>query len=82
MKCPKCQRENPEDARFCNGCGIELELACPKCGKANPPDSSFCNGCGYDLRKPAEAPPIDYTEPQSYTPKFRSNAKMSHKVAQ
>jgi len=25
MKCPKCQRENPEDASFCNGCGHNLK---------------------------------------------------------
>ena len=26
MKCPKCQFENPEDARFCMGCGHNLTL--------------------------------------------------------
>ena len=26
MKCPKCQHENPEDARFCMGCGNNLTL--------------------------------------------------------
>jgi len=30
----------------------------------------FCDGCGHDLTKPKQAPPIDYSEPQSYTPKF------------
>ena len=25
MKCPVCQRENPEDARFCNLCGYNLQ---------------------------------------------------------
>jgi len=52
MKCPKCQHENPSDARFCNACGQKLELACPECGKTNPPGSRFCNGCGHDLSKP------------------------------
>jgi predicted ATPase/class 3 adenylate cyclase len=54
MKCPKCQRENPEDAIFCNGCGQKLELACPECGKLNPPDSKFCNKCGHNLTLPSE----------------------------
>jgi class 3 adenylate cyclase len=35
-----------------------------------PVGAKFCNKCGHDLRKPSEAPPIDYSEPQSYTPKF------------
>jgi class 3 adenylate cyclase/tetratricopeptide (TPR) repeat protein len=30
----------------------------------------FCDGCGHDLTKPKEVPPIDYNQPQSYTPKF------------
>ena len=35
MKCPKCQHENPVDARFCNGCGHQLELACPEGARSN-----------------------------------------------
>ena len=55
MKCQKCQFENPEDAKFCNGCGHKLELACPECGKVNPPGSRFCNGCGHNLASPSES---------------------------
>jgi class 3 adenylate cyclase/tetratricopeptide (TPR) repeat protein len=51
MKCPKCQFDNPEGAKFCNECGNPLEITCPKCGKANPPGSKFCNGCGQKLEK-------------------------------
>ncbi|UCB50661.1 MAG: AAA family ATPase [Deltaproteobacteria bacterium] len=70
MKCPKCQFENPDGAKFCNECGGRLELACSQCGKANPPGSKFCNECGHDLKESAETPPIDFNQPQSYTPKF------------
>ncbi len=69
MKCPKCQFDNLEGAKFCNECGNKLELACPECGKVNPPGSKFCNECGHDLLKPKETPPVDYDQPQSYTPK-------------
>ena len=69
MKCPECHHENPEEAKFCNGCGHKLELACPKCGKANPHGSRFCNECGDELRKPADMPPMGLNRPQSYTPK-------------
>jgi hypothetical protein len=68
MDCPKCRHENTEDALFCNRCGQKLELACPKCKKVNPPGSSFCKGCGQDLRESKEPTPIDYDQPQSYTP--------------
>jgi len=70
MKCPKCQFENTEGAKFCNECGNKLEVACPACGKINSLGSKFCNGCGHDLRRPTVAPPIDYSKPKSYTPKF------------
>jgi hypothetical protein len=26
MKCPKCQHENPDDAKFCNECAHKLTL--------------------------------------------------------
>ena len=59
MRCPECQHENPEDARFCNGCGHKLELACPECGKFNPPGSRFCNGCGHKFSLEPEPSPKD-----------------------
>jgi len=58
MKCPKCQHENPDDAKFCNECANKLELVCPECGKANPLGSKFCNECAHNLAIPSpEAPP-------------------------
>ena len=49
MKCPKCQFENLETAKFCSECGSKLEIACPSCGKMNPLSSKFCNACGHSL---------------------------------
>ncbi len=69
MKCPKCQFENREGAKFCMECGSKLELACPQCGNVYKPGAKFCDECGQDLREPNEAPPVDYAQPQSYTPK-------------
>ena len=72
MKCPKCQFENPEESMFCGECGssMELEVICPNCGSKPPQGFKFCNKCGFDLRKTEETPPIDYNQPQSYTPKY------------
>ena len=70
MKCPKCQFENREDAEFCNKCGTKLEVACPKCDRVNAPGSIFCDKCGCALAETKVASPIDYSQPQKYTPKF------------
>ncbi len=69
MDCPKCRRQNPEDAIFCNGCGHKLEIECPKCGKANPPGSKFCNKCGNDISIPFATKEMrDTTETSQHAP--------------
>ena len=78
---PNCQHDNPDDAKFCNECAHRLELACPQCGKVNPPSSKFCNECAHDLTKPKEAPPIDFDQPQSYTPKFLADKILTNRSA-
>ena len=50
MKCPKCQFENREGAKFCKECGAKLELSCPKCETAYKPGAKFCDECGYKLK--------------------------------
>jgi len=70
MKCPECQFENREGAKFCGKCGHKFELTCSGCGAKNQFDNNFCDECGYDLAKPKKAPALDYSKPQSYTPKY------------
>jgi class 3 adenylate cyclase/tetratricopeptide (TPR) repeat protein/ribosomal protein L40E len=70
MKCSECQAANPDDAKFCIECGSSLELRCPKCGATTPTRGRFCKECGYTLGKAKPAPPVDYSKPRTYTPKF------------
>lgn len=57
MRCPKCQSEINENAKFCVKCGCRLEqaapppapqgsLTCPKCGSALKAGTKFCVKCG------------------------------------
>jgi serine/threonine protein kinase len=64
MKCPKCQTENPEEAKFCRKCGqsFRTELLCPQCGRPILPDSDFCTECGRRIAAEA-APPTSTTSP-------------------
>ena len=58
MRCPKCNKENPEDASFCMKCGARLVLVCRQCGTELPldPDVRFCFKCGGEIKHPDEAP--------------------------
>lgn len=48
-KCPKCQADLPNNAKFCLECGAKLENKCPKCGTVNSLDAKFCPECGKKL---------------------------------
>lgn len=66
IKCPSCAFENPEDGKFCTGCGKALERLpaapegpakfCTECGVKIPADSKFCTACGQGFEAGATAP--------------------------
>jgi len=58
MKCPNCQTENPEDAKFCMNCGqsLQTEITCPSCGETSPAGSKFCKKYGHSLIEKATKP--------------------------
>ena len=77
MKCPKCQFENREGAKFCGKCGHKFEITCPECGAKNRSDNNFCDECGHYLARPKKAPELDYSKPKSYTPKYLADKILS-----
>lgn len=46
MRCPKCDSESPDGARFCSECGQAMPMQCAGCGNLNPPSAKFCSECG------------------------------------
>jgi hypothetical protein len=69
MKCPNCNYDNREGVTFCEECGAKQEVQCPNCNEKIPLGKKFCGKCGQALTAPEAKPPIDYNQPQSYTPK-------------
>ena len=67
MKCPRCQADSREGARFCRECGALLGAVCPNCGARIEADSKFCESCGAPAT--STAAPSRFASPQSYTPK-------------
>ena len=57
MKCPKCQFENREGAKFCGKCRTKLSRICPGCNAENQPGNEFCDECGYQLSLPSKPIP-------------------------
>ncbi|MGH7332589.1 MAG: double zinc ribbon domain-containing protein [Candidatus Rokuibacteriota bacterium] len=69
MNCPRCQRENPPQSRFCLECGVLLALACGYCAAEVVADAKFCNRCGQPIGgRLASAP--RFASPGFYTPKY------------
>ena len=67
MRCPWCQFENREEAKFCLNCGKQFEQRCLRCGRLLPLIARFCDECGYDL------------SPRSYIPKFLANKILTYR---
>jgi class 3 adenylate cyclase/tetratricopeptide (TPR) repeat protein len=80
MKCPKCQVENPDGMKFCGECGTKLERVCPQCNFSNPPQFKFCGSCGHPFTTPIP-PPLDLSQPRSYTPKFLADKILTTRSA-
>jgi predicted amidophosphoribosyltransferase len=69
VRCLKCRTDNPEANRFCRKCGTELAQSCSECGSEYLPEDEFCGKCGHNLKGAKTSAPVDYSQPQSYTPK-------------
>jgi len=63
MKCPRCQADNREEARFCRECGALFGVVCSSCGGKIQDGSKFCDSCGTPLaavpRPQPEQAPLD-----------------------
>src|SRR5262249_37017130 len=68
MQCPRCQHENPTQARFCITCGTGLTFSCAKCKTPLPAEAAFCFACGQPVARQDAVQPR-FTSPESYTPK-------------
>ncbi len=80
MRCARCERDNPPEAKYCLECGARLALTCARCGATPPPGAKFCPECGDQLRAGSGVLSRP-TVPQSYTPKHLAEKILTSKSA-
>ena len=82
MRCPRCEADTPEGAKFCIECGAPLNLRCPQCGADVLPRAKFCGACGTPLGgQPAALSPAHAQPPVSYTPGHLAEKILTSKTA-
>ena len=79
MQCPRCQHENPSQARFCMACGTGFSARCGNCGTELPAEARFCFSCGQPVQAGASTPRFD--SPGAYTPKHLAEKILTSKAA-
>src|SRR5437667_9525994 len=80
MKCPRCQHENPPQAKFCLECGARVALICTKCRSELPAAAKFCLECGEPVASQVTAE-ARFTSPEFYTPKHLAEKILTSKAA-
>src|SRR6266508_2618376 len=82
MQCPRCQTENPPQAKFCLECASPLARTCPNCGTPLPPTAKFCLECAHPVTGPGPTPnQARFGSPESYTPKHLAEKILTSKAA-
>jgi class 3 adenylate cyclase/tetratricopeptide (TPR) repeat protein len=79
MQCPRCQQENPPQAKFCLECATPLALRCAGCGTQLPAGAKFCFECAAPVRAPGSPP--RFASPETYTPKHLAEKILTSKAA-
>jgi Double zinc ribbon len=80
MPCPRCQRENRPQAKFCEECGAPLARSCGHCGAALSTSAKFCSECGRAAGVPPESE-ARFASPHAYTPKHLAERILTSKAA-
>src|SRR5215510_5709320 len=77
MQCPRCQQENPPQAKFCLECATSLAPRCTNCGTPLPAGAKFCFECA----TPVSAPGSRLASPEVYTPKHLAERILNSRAA-
>jgi class 3 adenylate cyclase/tetratricopeptide (TPR) repeat protein len=80
MTCPRCQTENPPQAKFCLECAAPLAARCANCGTQLPASAKFCLECAHPVSGATAGQPR-FAAPESYTPRHLAEKILTSKSA-
>jgi class 3 adenylate cyclase/predicted ATPase len=80
VKCPRCERENPSGAKFCEECATPLARTCANCGTQLSATAKFCPECAHPVAGGTVTQPR-FTSPGAYTPKHLAEKILTSKSA-
>src|SRR5262245_24638897 len=86
MQCPRCQQENPPQAKFCLECATPLARQCPNCGTPLPASAKFCLECAHPVGIARTEPGwaearARFSSPEAYTPRHLAEKILTSKAA-
>src|SRR5262245_45799112 len=83
MQCPRCQHENPPQAKFCLECATPLARQCPNCGTPLPASARFCLECAHPVgiaRTESGRAGARFSSPEAYTPRHLAEKILTSKA--
>jgi class 3 adenylate cyclase len=85
MICPRCQQQNPPQAKFCLECATPLARQCGNCGTPLPVSAKFCLECAHPVgtsrTEPGQAEArARFATPESYTPRHLAEKILTSKA--
>ena len=81
MRCPHCDADAPDGARFCIECGTSLQRRCPQCGADTLPRAKFCAECGTPLTAHSPASAAVPPSMRRYTPGYLAEKILTSRSA-
>ena len=78
MKCPRCEQENPHQAKFCLECATPIALRCAHCETQLPSEAKFCFECATPVSDDSRP---RFVSPEDYTPKHLAERIINSKAA-
>ena len=81
MRCPQCQHQNRDGAKFCEECAAPLARACANCGSQLSASAKFCSECAHPAASPPTRAQPRLAAPEAHIPRHLAEKILTSKSA-